>query len=203
MLEEADSHCSPLSDAFFYVGLFDVFIVDFSKVAVDVSTCMMTKAQERVRKLDEDRSSSVSWILHDLNDDAEAAIDDSSFNAVVSTLVIEHIASLARFFQTIYRVLKKSGDSWAFITAMHPNMYRAGSQASFVTDESTGDRLCGVSFDHSIDEISDAAAQASLVLMEYSERGIDSEEHAQQLGVRAHKWIGVNIHASFLFRIRT
>ena len=145
----------------------------------------------------------MSWILHDLNEDAEPAIDDSSVNAVVSTLVIEHIASLDRFFQTIYRVLKKADDSWAFITAMHPNMYRAGSQASFITDENTGDRLCGVSFDHSIDEIIEAAAKSSLVLVQYSEKGIESEEHAQQLGLRAHKWIGVNIHVSFLFRIRT
>jgi ubiquinone/menaquinone biosynthesis C-methylase UbiE len=163
---------------------------------------MMAKAQERIKQLEESCTSSVSWIIHDLNSDNELSIKDSSVDAVISTLVIEHITSLDRFFKIIYRILKKNNDSWTFITAMHPNMYQAGSQAGFVIDETTGDKLCGISFDHSIEHIIETAAKTNLILIKYSEKGIENEEHAKNLGSRANKWIGINIHASFLFKIQ-
>ena len=161
---------------------------------------MMSKAQQRVKQFDETRASSISWIVHDLNGNDELLINESSVDAVISTLVIEHIVSLDYFFQTISRILKKNDDSWVFITAMHPNMYRAGSQAGFV-DATTGQKLCGVSFDHSIQDIVQAAARVNLTLIEYLEKGVESEEHANQLGSRAKKWLGTNIHASFLFKL--
>ncbi len=162
----------------------------------------MTKAQERVKQLEGSVTSSVSWIIHDLNSDNELSINDSSVDAVISTLVIEHIVSLDRFFKTIYRILKKNNHSWAFITAMHPNMYRAGSQAGFVINEITGDKLCGISFDHSIEHVIETAAKTNLILIKYLEKGIENEEHTKQLGSRAKKWIGINTHASFLFKIQ-
>ena len=124
---------------------------------MDVSTCMMSKGQERVEQLEQLSGLSVSWIIHDLNKNDQLSIDDSSVDAVISTLVIEHIVSPDRFFQTIYRILKKTDYSWAFITAMHPNMYQAGSQAGFIIDKITGDKLCGISFDHSIEHIIETA----------------------------------------------
>jgi ubiquinone/menaquinone biosynthesis C-methylase UbiE len=130
------------------------------------------------------------------------SINDSSVDAVISTLVIEHIVSLDRFFRTIYRILKKNKNSWVFITAMHPNMYQAGSQAGFVTDETTGNKLCGISFDHSIQQIIQAAAKTNLTVIKYSEKGVENEQHAKELGSRAKKWLGINIHASFLFQIQ-
>ena len=163
---------------------------------------MMAKAQQRVKQLDETRASSISWIIHDLNGNDELFINESSVDAIISTLVIEHIASLDQFFQTIFRILKKTDESWVFITAMHPNMYRAGSQAGFI-DTTTGQKLCGVSFDHSIQDIVQAAAKVNLVITKYLEKGVNSEEHANQLGSRAKKWIGTNIHVSFLFKLRT
>ncbi len=155
----------------------------------------MSKAQQRVKQLEEENKSSVSWIIHDLNGDDELSINDSSVDAVISTLVIEHIASLDQFFKIIYRVLKKNNHSWAF-------MYQAGSQAGFIIDEKTGQKLCGISFDHSIENIIQAAERANLILIKYAEKEIKNEEHAKQLGPRAKKWIGVNIHASFLFKIQ-
>ncbi len=162
----------------------------------------MAKAQERVKQLGELYTSSISWIIHDLNSDNQWSVDDSSIDAVISTLVLEHISSLDRFFKTIYKILKKNDHSWAFITAMHPNMYRAGSQAGFVINETTGDKICGISFDHSIQQIIESAAKMNLSLIKYSENGIENEEHAEKLGTRAKKWIGTNIHASFLFKIQ-
>ncbi|CAF3450089.1 unnamed protein product [Rotaria sp. Silwood1] len=163
---------------------------------------MMKKAQERVKQLEEQHISSVSWIIHDLNNDNELLINDASVDAVISTLVIEHIASLEQYFKTIYRLLKKNNHSWVFITAMHPNMYQAGSQAGFIIDKTTGDKLCGISFDHSIEHISETAVKTGLKLIKYCEKGIENEEHATKLGSRAMKWIGINIHASFLFKIQ-
>jgi ubiquinone/menaquinone biosynthesis C-methylase UbiE len=178
-------------------------MIYFYKIAVDISTCMMRKAQERVKQFENPDSSSVSWIIHDLNGTNELLVNDSSVDAVISTLVIEHIASLDQFFKTIYKILKKNDYSWAFITAMHPNMYQAGSQAGFIIDQMTGDKLCGISYDHSIEDIIETAAKANLILVKYYEKGVENEEHAKQLGSRAKKWIGINTHASFLFKIRT
>lgn len=174
----------------------------FRKIAVDLSTCMMAKAQENVKQLEEHRAGSVSWIIHDLNCNNELSVGDSSVDAVISTLVIEHITSLDQFFKTIYRILKKHHHSWAFITAMHPNMYKSGSQAGFITNDTTGDRLCGISFDHSIKHIVEAANRTNLTLVEYVEKGVENDDHASSLGIRAKKWIGTNIHTSFLFKVQ-
>ncbi|CAF0801698.1 unnamed protein product [Adineta steineri] len=174
----------------------------WSIIALDVSTSMITKAQQRVKQFQQQQqNSSISWIIHDLNSDNELSINDSSIDAIISTLVLEHIVSLNEFFKIIYRLLKKNNHSWAFISAMHPNMYQAGSQASFI-DETTGQKLCGVSFDHSIEDIIETAAKSNLILIKYMEKGIENEEHANKLGYRAKKWIGINIHASFLFKIK-
>ena len=142
----------------------------------------MAKAQARLN--DPDRP--ISWIIHDLNEEAEELpVEDSSVDAVLSTLVIEHLFSLDRFFRTIFRILKKTKDSWAWITAMHPNMYRAGSQAGFSLDQSTGEKFCGTSYDHSIDEIIQAARRNQLIVVDYREKGVENEEQAQRLGSRA------------------
>ena len=162
---------------------------------------MMTKAQERLTKSEESSSSSISWIIHDLNSEEHLAIPDSSADAIISTLVIEHIVSLGRFFQQIFRLLKKNESSWVFMTAMHPNMYRAGSQAGFIVNQITGEKLCGTSFDHSIEEIIDAARRTNLILVNYIEKGVKTDEDIDQFGSRAKKWQGVNIHASFLFKL--
>ncbi|UJR30196.1 hypothetical protein I4U23_017735 [Adineta vaga] len=170
-------------------------------IAIDVSASMMEKAQERVKQIQKNHDVSISWIIHDLNSNDELSIDESSVDAIISTLVIEHIASLDHFFKVIHRLLKKTNDSWAFITAMHPNMYRAGSQAGFI-DETTGQKLCGVSFDHSIEDIIQAATKSNLILIKYTEKAVENDQHANQLGSRAKKWIGTVIHASFLFKLQ-
>lgn len=161
---------------------------------------MMSKAQERVQQC-KDLPSSISWIVHDLNENIELSVNDSSVDAVISTLVIEHIESLEKFFRTIYRILKKTDNSWVFLTAMHPNMYKAGSQAGFIFDQTTGEKLCGISYDHSIEDIIEYARRNNLNLKHYAEKQVKNEEHAKQLGTRANKWIGIDIHASFLFQL--
>lgn len=164
---------------------------------------MMAKAQQRLTKLEQSSSSSISWIIHDLNSENQLPIADSSADAIISTLVLEHIVSLDEFFQPIFRLLKKNEESWVFVTAMHPNMYQAGSQAGFIIDEKSGEKLCGISFDHSIEQIILAARKMHLTLIEYVEKGVHNDEDIQRLGSRAKKWKGMNIHASFLFQIST
>lgn len=168
------------------------------QIAVDLSTSMMAKAQQRLTNL---QQPSISWIIHDLNNEEQLPIVDSSVDAIISTLVLEHIVSLEGFFQTIFRLLKKNETSWVFITAMHSNMYQAGSQAGFVIDETTGEKLCGMSFDHSSEEIILMAKKKNFILIKYLEKGVNNDEDIQRFGCRAKKWKGMNIHASFLFRI--
>jgi len=172
------------------------------KIAVDASICMMSKAQERIEQCKTLPLSPITWIVHDLNENTELTINDSSVDAVISTLVIEHIQSLDRFFRTTYRILKKTDNNWLFLTAMHPNMYKAGSQAGFIVDQTTGEKLCGVSYDHSIEDIIESAKNNHFILKHYTEKQVENEQHAKQLGIRANKWIGMNIHASFLFNIQ-
>lgn len=161
----------------------------------------MEKAKERIKNYDQEKSSSVLWLIHDLNSTNKLPVSDSTCDAVLSTLLIEHIESLDEFFQTVYRILKKSSNSWVFITAMHPNMYRAGSQAGFSMDPASSEKVCGVSFDHSIENIVQAAKKSHFVPINVLEKGIPTHGDAKDFGSRAMKWIGMNIHVSFLFRI--
>lgn len=164
----------------------------------------MKKAEERTQQFGDSYTSSVSWFNYDLNNhDEKLPINDSSMDAVISTLVLEHIVSLDEFFKNIYRILKKDEYSWAFVSTMHQNMYQSGSQASVIIDKVNGIKLCGISFDYSIDNIIEAAIKAKLILIKYVEKGVDNEEHANNYGPRAKKWIGMNIYVSFLFKIQT
>lgn len=162
----------------------------------------MEKAEERVEKCQRNGRPSIKWLMHDLNGEKELPVKDSSVDAVISTLLVEHIVSLDRFFTTIYRILKKTRESWAFVSAMHPDMYKAGSQAAFSSERTKGEKFCGFSFDYSVEEIVEAANRSNLMVESSEEKTIESENPLEEFGVRAKKWLGVKIHLSFVFRLK-
>ena len=81
-------------------------------------------------------NNNIEYILHDLS--KPFPFKTSSFDKVISTLVLEHIADLRLFFKEIKRICSRSG--MIYISAMHPAMMLKGNQANF-TDPVTGDEI--------------------------------------------------------------
>jgi ubiquinone/menaquinone biosynthesis C-methylase UbiE len=89
--------------------------------AVDFSPEMMNVARS---KPGGDR---VRFIEHDLH--RPLTLESSSFDLVVSGLVLEHLRELSAFFHEARRLLKPTRR--AVVSAMHPAMFLRGAQARF------------------------------------------------------------------------
>lgn len=183
------------------VKLFHALPADAEIIAVDVSEGMMRKAQERLVLAKGEGTSNttkVTWVFHDVNDASASLLGKTGLvDAVISTLVLEHL-DLDLFFAAVSSVLRRGG--WLFLTNMHPEQ-GAVSRAGFVDSENGQEvKIQGVSFNHQIDEILDAAERVGLKLgSEVKERGVDDMNHAVKLGRRAEKWIGVKMHVEMVF----
>ncbi|KAG0131622.1 S-adenosyl-L-methionine-dependent methyltransferase, partial [Tuber indicum] len=162
-------------------------------VAMDVSERMMSKAKARIAA-EPQRDVVITWVLHDIDADPRTPREARGFDAVVCTLVLEHL-QLDVFFGAVKEALMEGG--WMYLTNMHPEQ-GLSSRAGFVATEGDKEiKIQGVSFNHSIEGILKAAGKVGLRLLgEVEERGVDSAEHAQRLGKRADKWIGVKMHAA-------
>ncbi|CUS14118.1 unnamed protein product [Tuber aestivum] len=165
-------------------------------VAMDMSEGMMSKAKARI-DTEPRRDVKITWVLHDIEADSQIPQEARGVDAVVCTLVMEHLR-LDVFFGAVKEALKKGG--WMYLTNMHPEQ-GLSSRAGFVAKEGDQEvKIQGVSFNHSIEGILKAAREVGLRLLgEVEERGVDNAEHAQQLGKRAEKWIGIKMHAAMAF----
>ena len=121
--------------------------------AVDFSAGMLEKARERVA------TGNVRFVTHDLHE--PLPFGDTSFDALVSGLVLEHIRDLDAFFAEAHRVLRPAGR--AVVSAMHPAMFLRGSQARF-TDPVSGEVVMPGSLPHRIGEIVMAAVGAEFTV---------------------------------------
>jgi SAM-dependent methyltransferase len=108
------------------------------------------------------------------------------FNAVISTLVLEHIP-LYSFFTTLASLLQPNG--LALVTNMHAEM-GSMSQAGFVNAQ--GVKVRGTSFVYSVDETVEAAKTAGFSVVSVREREVRSDD-VQVIGERGRKWIGVKV----------
>lgn len=125
--------------------------------------------------------------------DLDAFIGSAPVDAVISTLVLEHVM-LDPFFAVIARSLKVGG--WAWVTGMHPDMGQ--SRAGFRRDD--GVKVHGISYMHGSEETIVAAKEAGLKLVgNVEERGVDDEFAVEELGERAKKWVGKRLHVGMLF----
>src|SRR5205807_4898397 len=169
-------------------------------VAMDVSESMMSKAKARIAA-ESQRDVKITWVLHDIEGDSQIPLEARGVDAVVCTLVVEHL-QLDVFFEAVKGALTKGG--WMYLTNMHPEQ-GISSRAGFVAKEGDQEvKIQGVSFNHSIEGILKAAGEVGLRLLgEVEERGVDNAGHAQQLGKRADKWIGVKMHAAMIFCLDT
>ena len=165
-------------------------------VAMDVSEGMMSKAKARIAA-EPQRDVKTTWVLHDIGADSRIPQEARGVDAVVCTLVLEHL-ELDVFFAAVKGALNKGG--WMYLTNMHPEQ-GLSTRAGFVAKEGEQEvKIQGVSYNHSIESILEAAGEVGLRLLgEVEERGVDDAEHAQKLGKRADKWIGIKMHAAMTF----
>jgi SAM-dependent methyltransferase len=85
----------------------------------------------------------------------------AGFDAVVTALVLEHIADLDAFFCGVANALNPGGE--LFLSEIHPDRIAAGTQANFV-DAQTGESVRLRSFAHAEADIIAAATRTGLCL---------------------------------------
>ncbi|KAF1846893.1 S-adenosyl-L-methionine-dependent methyltransferase [Cucurbitaria berberidis CBS 394.84] len=109
-------------------------------------------------------------------------------DAVISTLVLEHIPLLP-FFATLAALLVPNG--LALVTNMHAQM-GAVSQAGFVN--ARGVKVRGSSFAHTVEETVQAAGECGFEVVEVRERAMSREDvECGRVGSRGGKWVGVKV----------
>ena len=121
--------------------------------AVDFSQGMLERARRKVA------GTEVRVILHDLQE--PVPFEDTSFDAVVSGLVLEHIRDPRAFFMEAHRVLRPGGR--AVVSAMHPAMFLRDAWARF-TDPDSGDVVAPGSLPHQLGDFVMATLEAGFTL---------------------------------------
>jgi predicted TPR repeat methyltransferase len=162
-------------------------IPDTDITALDLSPNMLEIARKRPDVLPQDSAGEsnrhpVTFRVFDMLDPSSAADAPRGADAVVSTLVVEHV-SLPEFFSATAAMLKNGG--LLLLTNMHSEMGNI-SQAGFV-DPQTGDKIRPKSYAHNIDEIiTEAASCGFQVAVDFEERSV-KEEDCEVLGPRSTK----------------
>jgi SAM-dependent methyltransferase len=111
----------------------------------------------------------------------------SPVNALISTLVLEHIP-LTPFFATISSLLLPGG--LALVTNMHEDMGKI-SQAGFVNKQ--GMKVRGESWVYSVQETLDEAVKRGFEVLSVTERDVRKEDLERGVGMRGRKWVGVRV----------
>jgi 2-polyprenyl-3-methyl-5-hydroxy-6-metoxy-1,4-benzoquinol methylase len=169
-------------------------------VGIDASPKMLEIAKSRVEaemktKTPDQKVKMVEFKVHDLLRDTDMPASTTNADAIISTLVIEHVP-IEAFFAAASKMLKPGG---AFlVTNMHSEMGGI-SQAGFV-DPKTGDKIRPQSYAHRLEDVIKGAEKHRFeVIGEGLERAVD-ERTSEVLGPRAKKWIGVTVWFGVCFR---
>ncbi len=144
---------------------------------VDFSHEMLERARRKVTDTD------VHVIVHDLHE--PLPLEDTSFDAVVSGLVLEHIRDPRAFFKEAHRVLKPGAR--AVVSAMHPAMFLRDSRARF-TDPDSGEVVAPGSLSHQLGDFVMAALGAGFTLRGVGEYAPEAE--FVQRYPRAERYLG-------------
>lgn len=176
----------------------EVFGLDLSPKMLEIAKERCTSAWNMLPT--EKRAAALNFNAHDVLDSNHTVSQflPQAADIVISTLVVEHMP-LADFFLEVNRLLAPGG--LLLVTNMHSDM-GAKSQAGF-NDPATGEKIRPVSYNHSPEELVEAAKAANFDLLGDSiiERGVD-EDMAKRLGPRAGKWVGVQMWMGGLFKRR-
>lgn len=171
---------------------------------MDASAGMLRKAAER---LSATTKTSFALLQHDFLNPIDATLPPSllpskvAFDAVISTLVLEHFP-LGTFFSVLQSLLRPNGI--ALVTNMHAAM-GSSSQAGFVSvDGRSGEaiKVRGMSWVHGVAETVEAARRAGFVVVgEVEERGVSKGMMRDGVvGERGRKWVGVDVWYGMILR---
>ncbi|KAF2112952.1 S-adenosyl-L-methionine-dependent methyltransferase [Lophiotrema nucula] len=174
----------------------DVMALDFSKGMLDVAA---TKLQPLV-----DQQQNLRLKLEqcncfptdsDLNASPLPLANLAQFDALTSTLVLEHI-SLPAYFTTLSALVTKGGH--ALVTNMHSEMGKI-SQAGFINKD--GVKVRGTSYAHTPEETVEEAKKAGFAVLSLKERAVEKEDvETRRVGERGNKWIGIKVWYGLLLR---
>jgi ubiquinone/menaquinone biosynthesis C-methylase UbiE len=153
---------------------------------VDFSEGMLARARAKVQGLP------VDLIRHDLT--RRLPLPSTSFDRVLSCLVLEHIHDLDAVFSEMARICKPGG--FVVVTDLHPDMVRSGLGARF-TDPETGRKQQMESILHPVDEYRGAALRAGLTLDQIRERAVD--EQLARRSESAGKYVGMTLLLAMRF----
>lgn len=128
------------------------------------------------------------WDLVQAADDIPKVLPSRQADAIVSTLVLEHIP-LPKFFTAVSRLLVPGGK--LLLTNMHPDM-GAVSQAGFV-DPHTGCKIRGESFIHGVEETVCEAKKCGFEIVGDVREIMVEKDMVGRLGRRAEKWVGTKV----------
>jgi ubiquinone/menaquinone biosynthesis C-methylase UbiE len=172
-------------------------VADAEVVALDASPKMLEVAKSRLQDITKQSASQspIRFEVIDLIESMELPLVALNADAVVSTLVIEHIPCDI-FFRHVAQMLKPRGI--LLLTNMHAQMGSL-SQAGFV-DSKTGEKVRPTSYAHTVDNILAAASKFGLEPIGKIEERAVNEASADVLGQRSKKWIGVTVWFGGLFR---
>src|SRR5262249_33759608 len=145
--------------------------------AIDFSEGMLAQARSKPG------ADGVRFLVHDLHTTLPFA--DSTFDVVVSGLVLEHLRELGPFFAEARRVLKPVGR--AVVSAMHPAMFRRGAWARFTAPDS-GEKVSPGSVPHQVSDFVMAAVRSGFCLEHLGEHAPDAALAAHV--PRAAKYVG-------------
>jgi ubiquinone/menaquinone biosynthesis C-methylase UbiE len=137
--------------------------------ALDFSSKMLNKAREKLASLTPG-SPQIHFVEHDLSH--RLPLSDRSFDRVLCSLVMDHIADLPGLFAELGRVCRPDG--FVVISTMHPALMLRGVQARF-TDPNTGRETRPASLPHQICDYVMAAIPAGLNIDHLSEHRVDAE----------------------------
>lgn len=174
-------------------------IEDAEVVALDASPKMLEVAKGRLQGVSKQSPDRVElhFEVFDLIESSQPPAIALSADAVVSTLVLEHIPCDI-FFKHVAQILKPGGV--LLLTNMHSQMGSI-SQAGFV-DTETGQKIRPTSYAHTVEEVLAEVERSGLeVIGKLEERAVD-ESLTEVLGARSKKWVGVNCWFGGLIRKR-
>ena len=142
-------------------------------VATDVSGEMLARARER---LEND-----SVTLQQLDVTEPWPFEARRFDAVVATLVLEHVEALGPVFREARRTLRDGGTF--YLAELHPYRQFGGTQAHF-EDENTGETVVIDAFTHPVSEFVNAGVEAGFAVQAMGEWRAEGDEHPRLLTIR-------------------
>ena len=163
----------------------------------DASTAMLEVAKEKCAS-SKNRATVAATTFRQLDlldSNAISPESEGTFDAVISTLVLEHFP-LPSVSLLISRLLTSKGV--AFVSNMHPDM---GAKSVTRFDDERGTRRIGSSWIHGVGEGVNAAKDAGLEVLEVKE--VEMDERCMKEGLvseRGREWVGTKVWMGMVVR---